>query len=192
MKYIGAISDTDILINLAKINRLDILELLFEQVIIPQYVYDNEIKRKAAKYYSVILTAINKNGSIFRIIDRKKDAALNMLSKQIIEDKKNLIGPGESECAGYAFALRIPIIISDNYTEFKWLDEFIVLTHRNILTLCVFFGKINHDTAREIFNAINAQLTKSTKNTFDNYYKKSMSTFSYNGWNKYLGVYKKE
>jgi len=37
MRYIGAISDTDILINLAKVDRLDILECLFKEIIIPQY-----------------------------------------------------------------------------------------------------------------------------------------------------------
>ncbi|MEZ0536619.1 hypothetical protein ACAG39_05120 [Caldicellulosiruptoraceae bacterium PP1] len=35
MKYTGAISDADILINLAEVNRLDILELLFKEIIIP-------------------------------------------------------------------------------------------------------------------------------------------------------------
>jgi len=54
MRYIGAISDTDILINLAKVDRLDILEYLFKQIIIPQYVYDVEIKKKAGKYYGAI------------------------------------------------------------------------------------------------------------------------------------------
>jgi predicted nucleic acid-binding protein len=43
MRYIGAISDTDILINFAKVNRLDVLEYLFEEIIIPQYIYDFEI-----------------------------------------------------------------------------------------------------------------------------------------------------
>ena len=32
MRFIGAISDTDILINLAKVNRIDILEFLFKEV----------------------------------------------------------------------------------------------------------------------------------------------------------------
>jgi predicted nucleic acid-binding protein len=31
MRYIGAISDTDILINLAKVNRLDVLDYLFKK-----------------------------------------------------------------------------------------------------------------------------------------------------------------
>ena len=109
MKYIGAVSDTDILINLAKVNRLNILNHLFEQIIIPQYIFDYEIKRRAGKSYSVIVQTLNEDGTIFRIVDREKDVALNGLSKEIIEEKKNLIGPGESECAGYAMALRIPM-----------------------------------------------------------------------------------
>lgn len=188
MKYVGAISDTDILINLAKVNRLDLLEYLFEQIIIPQYVYDIEIKKKAGIYYSVIIQAIDKENSRFKILDRKKSKALNMLSKDIIDEKKKVIGSGESECAGYAIALRIPIIISDNYTEFKWLEEFITLTHRNVLTLCVYFNKITGDVGKEIFDDINRQLERPTQNTFEHFYKKSINAFIQNGWCKYLGI----
>lgn len=113
---------------------MNILELLFKEIVIPQYVYDIEIKKNAGKFYGLINEAIHKDKSTFKIVDRKKDIFVDMLAKDIIEDKKKVIGPGESECAGYAKALRIPIIISDNYTEFKWLSEFITLTHNNILT----------------------------------------------------------
>ena len=51
MRYTGAISDADILINLARVNRLDILELLFKEIIIPQFAYDIEIKKNAGRYY---------------------------------------------------------------------------------------------------------------------------------------------
>ncbi len=108
MRYAGAISDADILINLARVNRLDILELLFRKIIIPQFVYDIEIKKNAGMCYSVINQAVHEDGSIFRIADRKKDLSLNMLAKGIIEDKKKLMGSGESECAGYAQTLRNP------------------------------------------------------------------------------------
>lgn len=188
MRYIGAISDTDILINLAKVNRLDILEYLFKEVVIPYYIYDIEIRKNAGKYYSIIRQAIDKEESIFKVIDRKKDKALDMLSKEIIEEKKQLIGPGESECAGYAKALRIPIIISDNYTEFKWLDEFITLTHRNILTLCVYFDHLTKKEGEQIFNDINKQLTRPTQSTFEEIYKKSMNRFKINKWDKYLRI----
>jgi len=188
MRFIGAISDTDILINLAKVNRIDILEFLFKEVIIPQYVFDVEIKQKAGKYYGSINHAINKNGSIFSVLDRKKDKAINILAKDVIEDKRKVIGPGESECSGYAHALRIPIIISDNYTEFKWMTEFITLTHRNILALCVYFNDIELSEAEDIFNQINCQLSYPTQDTFNDQYKKSMRRFSKNGWEKYLGI----
>lgn len=188
MKYVGAISDTDILINLAKAYRLDILGTLFKEIIIPQYVYDREIRFKAGKYYSTIEMAIREENSIFTVLDRKKDRALNFLAKEIIEDKKQIIGTGESECAGYASAMRIPIIISDNYTEFKFLSEYITLTHRNILTLCVYFNKITLEEAKEIFNTINQQLGRPTSLDFDSYYKNSLKRFNENGWNGFLGL----
>ena len=188
MSYIGAISDADILINLARVNRLDILELLFEEIIIPQLVYDIEIKKNAGKCYGIIDQAINKDGSIFKVVDRNKDVTINILARSIIEDKKKVIGPGESECAGYAQALRIPIIISDNHTEFKWLDEFITLTHNNILALCVYFCKITKSEAVDIFNKINDNLTRPTRDTFEDQYRKAFIRFERNGWKIYLGI----
>ena len=186
MRYIGAISDTDILINFAKVKRLDILGCLFEKIIIPQYIYDIELKRKAGKCYSYITQIVCDVDSIFQVMDRKTDLALNLLSKEIIEEKKKLIGPGESECAGYAAALRIPIIISDNHTEFKWLDEFITLTHQDILCLCVHFGEIAEMDGDNLFNMINNQLSRPTQRTFQDFYKKSMREFKDKGWDTYL------
>jgi predicted nucleic acid-binding protein len=188
MRYIGAISDADILINLARVNRLDVLELIFEEIIIPQFVYDIEIKKNAGKCYGVINQAIHKDGSIFKVVDRKKDISVNMLARGIIEEKKKVIGPGESECAGYAQALRIPIIISDNYTEFMWLDEFITLTHNNILSLCVYFDEITKSEAEDIFNKINNELTHPTKVAFGDQYRKALIKFERNGWKRYLGI----
>ena len=79
-------------------------------------------------------------------------------------------------------------IISDNYTEFKWMDEFITLTHRNILALCVYFGDIEHSEAEDIFNQINGQLSYPTQDTFDDQYRKAMKRFSKNSWEAYLGI----
>ena len=53
-RYVGAISDTDILIHLTMVNGLDILELLFEIIIIPQYIYEIELPKKAGMYYNEI------------------------------------------------------------------------------------------------------------------------------------------
>jgi len=188
MRYVGAVSDADILINLAEANRLDILELLFKKIIIPQFVYEIEIKKNARIYYSTINQAVYKDGSIFKVVDRKKDISVNILARDIIEDKKKIIGPAESECSGYAQALRIPIIISDNYTEFKWLNEFITLTHNNILALCVYFREITKSEAEDIFNKINDKLDHPTEDTFEDQYNKALIRFERNGWKRYLGI----
>lgn len=42
IKYTAAISDTDILIHFAKINKLGVLELLFSEIIVPYFVFDRE------------------------------------------------------------------------------------------------------------------------------------------------------
>lgn len=51
-------------------------------------MYDIEIKKNAGKFYGLINEAIHKDKSIFKIVDRKKDIFVDMLAKDIIEDKK--------------------------------------------------------------------------------------------------------
>ena len=189
MKYRGAISDTDILINLAKGDCINLLELLFDEIVVPQYIFDVELRKKAGIYYSKIVQAIDKDKSILKVVDRRSDRLFNNIAEEIIQEKKKLIGPGESECAGYAAALGIPIIISDNYTEFKWLEEdYITLTHRNILALCVYFDFISKELAADKFNTINSTLTRPTNLCFKKFYSKSLKRFKENGWCDYLGI----
>lgn len=187
-RYEAAISDTDILINLAKVEELKILSLLFSKIIIPAYVYEKEIKRKAGIHFHKIETEIKREGSIFEIVNRENDFVINKLAKPVISDKKDLIGPGESECAGYASALGIPIIISDNSTEFNWLEEYITLTHNNILSLCVYFHHICDGEGERIFNEINATLSRPTSLTFDEVYTRSFRRFHNCGWNDFLNI----
>jgi thermostable 8-oxoguanine DNA glycosylase len=72
--------------------------------------------------------------------------------------------------------------------EFKWLDEFIALTHKNLLALCVYFGDIKRSEANDIFNQINRTLKYPTQDTFNEQYKKSLKRFEMNGWADYLGL----
>lgn len=189
MKYRGAISDTDILINLAKGDCINLLELLFDEIVVPQFILDVELRKKAGVNYSKIVQAINDDNSILKVVDRRNNRVVNNIAEEVIQEKKKLIGPGESECAGYATALGIPILISDNYTEFKWLEEdYITLTHRNILTLCVYFDYISKESAANTFNNINSTLTKPTTLSFESLYYKSIRKFKENGWCDYLGI----
>ncbi|QAA33550.1 hypothetical protein [Clostridium manihotivorum] len=187
-KYTAAISDTDILINLAKVNRLDLLSLLFSKIIIPFFVYDYELRKKTGIYFPLIEAEIKKEGSIFEIVNREDDAIVNKLAIPVILKKKDKIGPGESECAGYASALGVPIIISDNKNEFFELLEYITLTHNNIISLCIYFELISAIEGEEVFNSINSLLSRPTRLTFDQVYTKSFERFRKSGWNEYLGI----
>jgi predicted nucleic acid-binding protein len=189
MKYRGAISDTDILINLAKGDCINLLKLLFDEIVVPQFILDVELRKKAGVNYSKIVQTINDDNSIFKVVDRRNDRLVNNIAEEVIQEKKKLIGPGESECAGYATALGIPIIISDNYTEFKWLEEdYITLTHCNILTLCEYFDYISKESAANTFNNINSTLTRPTTLSYESLYYKSIRKFKENGWCDYLGI----
>lgn len=188
-KYKIAISDTDILINLAKIDRLDLLDLLFDEIIIPHYVYDKELSKKAGKLFGKINSKINKENSIFKVVDRKKDFVINKLAEPIIREKYNFIGKGESECAGYASAIGTNIIVSDNKSDFKWLeDEYIMLTHNNILAICVNFNLITYEEAKEIYTSINNTLSYPSSLNFSEVYSKSINRFKKKEWDKILGL----
>lgn len=188
-KYKAAISDTDILINLAKVDKLNILELVFSRIVIPYYVYNKELRDRAKSLFCKIEEEINRQYSIFEVIDRNKDFATNKLAKPTIEEYKKYVGPGESECAGYAEAFRIPIIISDNSTEFQWMDDrYIMLTHIDILVICTKFKLLSDIEADKIYSDINNLLTHPSSITFDTRYSRSLKSIGDKGWNEPLGL----
>lgn len=188
-KYKVAISDTDILINLAKIDRLDLLDLLFDEIIIPQFIYEKELPKNAGKLFGKINTKILDDKSTFKVIDRKKDFVINKLAEPIIDEKYCCIGRGESECAGYASATGTNIIVSDNTSDFKWLeDDYIMLTHNNLLAICVHYKMLNENEAEQIYEQINDTLTRPSTLCFLDVYSKSMARFKRKGWNDILGI----
>ena len=187
VKYTAAISDTDILIHFAKIGKLGILELLFTEIVVPYYIFDDELKIWAGNVYGIIRDYILSKESVFVVKNRKEDSILNRLAKDVIEEKRKIIGPGESECAGYAGALGVPIIISDNHTEFKYLDdEFILLNYSNILTLCVHHRYLTPKCAESVFEEIKSIMDRPTSLSFDTVYNRSLRRFREKEWNEYL------
>ena len=187
MKYKAAISDADILIHLAKADEIDVLSFLFTEIVIPQYVFNREIQGKAGSCLPVILKHI-ESGSLFRIIDREKDIMINRLARPVIEDKRLVVGRGESECAGYAAALGIPIILSNNSSEFKWLNENVMLTYYDVLTLNVHFGHTPLEIAAATYEKINGILDLPSGKDFARRQKEAFKSIHDNGWNVPLGL----
>lgn len=94
----------------------------------------------------------------------------------------------ESECAGYAAALGIGIIISDNCNEFKWLSENVMLTYYDILALNVHFGHMDQETASNKYEKINAVLGQASGMNFKRRQLKTFENIQENNWEVPLGL----
>jgi predicted nucleic acid-binding protein len=188
MKYTAAISDADILIHLLRTNHLVIIEKLFDRVIIPKYVLENEVKKKHYVSYEKLKEIIDDPCSIFEVQDKDTDREIRQIVNLILKDLKDIIGPGESHAAGYATAFGAEIIISDNYTEFKWIPNYITLTYHELLALHVHFNHMTFVEASHRYDIINAALDRPSSVNFITRQKRAFQRFQQNNWCKSLGI----
>jgi len=186
-KYIAAISDTDILIHLTKAKQLKILDYLFEVVYFPEYIYKKELRNKAGSEYFEIDRLINDPNSIYKIVtDYEMDLTQKQIKRITLNEIGDLVGRGEAECAALSKAKDIPIIISDNSTEFKFLSEFLMLTYFDLLTLCVYHKVMHIKEATDIYNAINSILNHKSSDSFEVKRGRTMKRIEDNKWERIL------
>ena len=186
-KYVAAISDTDILIHLAKAKQLKTLDYLFEVVYLPEYIYKKELRNKAGLEYFEIDRIINDPNSIFRIVvDNEMDLTQKQVKRMTLNEIGDLVGRGEAECAALSKAKDIPIIISDNSTEFKFLSEFIMLTYFDLLALCVYHNVMNIEEAADIYNIVNNILNHKSSESFEAKRSRTMKRIVENKWESIL------
>jgi predicted nucleic acid-binding protein len=188
-KWEVSISDTDILIHLHKADCLHVLDLLFDKVMIPKRI-ERELQRKGKETIFQIRKAISSGShTIFEIVDKDRDRLLKRQVDNHFHRFIDYIDAGEAECCGYAAALSVPIIISDNTSDHQIMEqEFIVLTFRDVLALAVFFGLLPKADAESYYNKINDHLTYRSRYTFDESYDKSIFRIREKGWHVFLGL----
>lgn len=189
MKYAAAISDADILIHLLKTDNQTIVESLFDRVIIPKYILEREVKSKHYPSYEKLQILISDPNSVFELQDKDADKDVRRIADAVINELKDLIGPGETQATGYAAAFGCEIIISDNYTEFKWIPaEYITLTYHELLVLNAHFGHLTPQKAETIYSAINSALERPSNQSFTNRKEKAYRRFRENNWTEPLGI----
>jgi predicted nucleic acid-binding protein len=187
-KWEASVSDTDILIHMHQAGCLHILDLLFHKVIVPKKI-EWELQRKGKDTIFQIRKAINSNAAtVFDIVDKEQDRILKRQIHIHFQRFIDYIDAGEAECCGYASALGVPIIISDNTADHRIMEqEFIVLTSRDLLALAVFLGILPKSDGEIYYSAINSVLTYASRYTFDESYDKSVFRIREKGWNRFLG-----
>lgn len=190
-KYTASVSDTDLLIHLAKVDRLDVLELLFAEVVVPKYIKDNELlkKDKDQRLKVVQYNRLNSS-SIFNFKDKEENLAFKNLANKEFRHMLKYVDKGEAECCGYAKALKIDIIISDNINDYPDMEDrgYILLGHREILPLLVYFNLMNKEDVEPIYDSINLELSHPSKFSFDEAYDRAIERIRNKGWNQKLGI----
>lgn len=172
-KFKAAISDTDILLDLFKCEAFEILGLLFHKIYIPEFIYEKELKRVARRHKDISVVDLQshleaKNGLFEIVYDNELDITTKNIKKALVQERKDLVGPGEVECACFAKASAINFVVSNNHTEFRFLNDIaVMLTYYHVLSICVFHNKINKTTAATLYDKVNSIKTNPSHHTFE-------------------------
>jgi predicted nucleic acid-binding protein len=165
----AVISDADIIIDLARVGKLNLLEKLFEHIVIPEYVYEYEITNKAEQNLETINERIKVNDGIFSVMnDGELDISQRIIKRDVFNELKVFAGKGEVECVALANALNIPLVISNNEHDFEYLEEWcILMTYYDILYFMVEIGEKSFNEAKKIYNDINSSKERPSGLSFE-------------------------
>jgi predicted nucleic acid-binding protein len=103
-KHIKIVSNTSPIINLSKINRLDLLEKLYRKIIIPGAVFKELIVKG---HYKENIPAIKS------LIDNKIIDVLEVQSNALVIALEKDLDPGESEAIALAVEINAELVILD-------------------------------------------------------------------------------
>lgn len=191
-KFEAAISDTDIIIDLYKSNSFEILSILFEKIYIPEFIYNTELLKVAKRHNDIELEdlkrKIDSEQSPFEIVyDQHLDSLTKNLRNKLVNEKKDIAGPGEVHCACYAQVSGINFVVSNNHTEFKYLDDIaIMISFFHILTICVLHKKITFEEASIFYDKINGIKSRPSTHDFQKKFDASLEYFNQNGYSDIL------
>jgi predicted nucleic acid-binding protein len=192
-KYKCAISDTDILIDLFKSDALNILQVLFEEIHITEYIYEKELKRVANRLkidFAKLDQIITNPDRIFEIkYDNQLDISIKKIKKVTFNERKIFVGPGEADCAAYSHASGINFVVSNNHNEFEFLDDICIpLSYTHLLTICCLHKKMTFNDAKNIYNKVNRQKERPSGQSFKKKFEKSKQYIKENNYTKKLNL----
>ena len=182
-KFRAAISDTDILLDLYRSDAFQILDLLFYKIYIPEYIYEKELKKVAMRYKDITLADLkakleDENGIFEIVYESSLDITIKNIKKALVQERKDIAGRGEVECACYAQASGIQFVVSNNHTEFRFLDDIaIMLSYVHVLSICVFHNKISANDAEKLYSQVNKIKSHPSVDSFQQKLDKSWDYF---------------
>lgn len=196
-RYTASVGDTDLLVNVAKSKHINIMENLFDRLIIPKYISDIEMLKigKDERFFLIKYKRLNPNSPI-EFMDREQEG--KVFNKIASNERSRMLevvgGKGECECCGYARALDTRIVISDNKIDYPDMEKegYILLGHKELITLNIYFGLLTPTQGEQIYNDINLSLTNPNGHNYNEMYKRSMKRFRDKNWCEYLRIAEKD
>lgn len=103
-KKIKIICNSSPIIGLAKVDRLDIIEKLYQEIIVPEAVFDELITKGRDK---------DKTAEINELIDQNIVTVQNVSNRELIRALRKDLDYGESEVIALALELQADLVILD-------------------------------------------------------------------------------
>lgn len=191
-KYTASVSDTDFLINISRVGAFFLIENLFNKIVIPKEIKDHEmLKRGKNERFSLIKHKRINPQSPIEFVDKASNKIYNQIATREYLKMTAFIDPGEAHCCGYAKASGTNIIISDNRRDYPEIEKhgYIVLGHRDLISLSVRFGLMTKEEGEAIYNEINSNQDHPSRFTFDETIDNTLTRIHKNGWNDQLGIH---
>ena len=164
----AAISDTDILIHLYETDLLDVIENLFEEIYVPRKIMQ-ELQKKNKEVATLVRKRHNA-GEKFINTEDKKFEKQNAQAMKKAREYNDHIDDGEAHCIAYSYVLGIPIVISNNSREFKFIEEYVIpLNFPRILYIAEIKGILTSTEANTRFTTINQNMSRPSSKKYSDW-----------------------
>ncbi|WP_141264537.1 MULTISPECIES: hypothetical protein [unclassified Neomoorella] len=180
------VSDADILVKFCKAGFLSLLGQLFNQVIVPKKVFEEAELKIGLQARGLSLHAAQQEGWLKSIDisnpqnDLTREQKHSILS--YIETYRYSLDPGELEASAIAHELGIQILLTDDRTAKRLIQEWselICIAHWEILWLCINVNLLKMSEAEKIFQALQTVVEYPVKIPFKELMKRSSNRLNY-------------
>lgn len=164
------ISDADVLVKLSKTGNLHLLNQAFPQVFIGPIVEREALRKIGTHGKGISLSQAKTEGwiQVVEIVRLSPEQKLNI--KVFTQTYEPFLDPGELESAAIAHELGIPLMLSDDRTAKRYIEEYTAvrgLAHWEILSLLIKRGELSPQEAQQVFTSINETRSRPIKISFN-------------------------
>ncbi|KKM11534.1 hypothetical protein SY88_07460 [Clostridiales bacterium PH28_bin88] len=165
MAYRVCISDADVLINLIKAECIEILRLMFEEVVIPEKIREEVSQKTKGQDFNRAIQAGWIRVVSFKDLSPVQKAAIEIFNTSY----RDALDDGERHAAALANELGIRILLSNDKGARRIIEHntgIHVMSHWEYLVWCVSEDKLSVDEGESYYKAVEAILDRPVGSEF--------------------------